>query len=71
MTKLSSNTLPTILIIEDDRDTLNEVKETLSDEGFLTLTAENIQRFEELKEAHVIKKSRSPWDGSDYRTSIM
>ena len=54
MTKLSSNTLPTILIIEDDRDTLNEVKETLSDEGFLTLTAENIQRFEELKEAHVI-----------------
>jgi two-component system OmpR family response regulator len=54
MTKLSSNTFPTILIIEDDKETLDEIKETLSDEGFLTVTAGSIQGFEELKAHHVI-----------------
>jgi two-component system OmpR family response regulator len=54
VTQLSSNTFPTILIIEDDRDTLDEVRETLSNEGFIILTAENVEGFEELKERHVI-----------------
>jgi DNA-binding response OmpR family regulator len=32
-----SNTHLKILILEDDRDTLEEVNETLTDEGFITL----------------------------------
>ncbi len=54
MTDQRSNTRPAILILEDDRDTLEEVNETLSDEGFLTLSAENIQAFEELTTHHII-----------------
>ena len=49
-----SNTQPKILILEDDRDTLEEVNETLTDDGFLTLCAENIQAFENLTTHHVI-----------------
>jgi two-component system OmpR family response regulator len=49
-----SNTHPKILILEDDRDTLEEVNETLTDDGFLTLCAENIQAFENLTTHHVI-----------------
>lgn len=54
MADQSSNTCPTILILEDDRDTLEEVKETLSDGGFLTLSAEDVRAFEKLKRHHVI-----------------
>ncbi len=49
-----SNTHPKILILEDDRDTLEEVNETLTDDGFLTLCAINIQAFENLTTSHVI-----------------
>jgi two-component system OmpR family response regulator len=49
-----SNTHPTILILEDDRDTLEEVNETLTDDGFLNLCAINIQAFENLPTSHVI-----------------
>ena len=49
-----SNTHPKILILEDDRDTLEEVNETLTDDGFLTLCAENIQAFKNLTTNHVI-----------------
>jgi DNA-binding response OmpR family regulator len=49
-----SKTRPTVLILEDDRDTLDEVNETLSDEGFITLSVENVQAFEELSTRHVI-----------------
>ena len=54
MKEQPSNTLPKILILEDDRDTLEEVNETLTDDGFLTLCAENIQAFENLTTSHVI-----------------
>ncbi|MFT4712107.1 MAG: DNA-binding response OmpR family regulator [Candidatus Azotimanducaceae bacterium] len=50
----SSNPCPTILIVEDDRDTLEEVKEALSEDGFLTLSARNVQAFETIKKRHVI-----------------
>jgi two-component system OmpR family response regulator len=49
-----SNTHPKILILEDDIDTLEEVNETLTDDGFLTLCAKNIQTFENLTTNHVI-----------------
>lgn len=35
-------------------DTLDQVSEALSDEGFLTLRAENIQAFENLTKNHII-----------------
>ena len=54
MTDQSSNTSPTILILEDDRDTLEEVNEALTDEGFLTLTAENVEAYEQLRRHHII-----------------
>lgn len=54
MTDQSTNANPTILILEDDRDTLEEVEEMLSDEGFITLPAENVQAFEKLKKQHII-----------------
>jgi DNA-binding response OmpR family regulator len=50
----SSKICPTILILEDDRDTLEEVKETLTDGGFLVLPAENVQAFEKFKRHHII-----------------
>jgi two-component system OmpR family response regulator len=51
---LIKGTYPTILILEDDRDTLEEVNETLTDDGFLNLCAINIQAFENLPTSHVI-----------------
>ena len=45
---------PTILVLEDDVDTLDEVSEALSDEGFHTLRAESILALGELTESHVI-----------------
>ena len=54
MTNQSSNTRPTILILEDDRDTLEEVNEALMDSGFITLTAESVEAFERLKRHHII-----------------
>jgi DNA-binding response OmpR family regulator len=54
VTNQNSNTRPKILILEDDRDTLEEVSETLSDGGFLTLPAENIQAYEKLNRQHII-----------------
>ena len=54
MTDHSSKTCPTILILEDDKDALEEVAETLVDEGFLTISAKNIQAFEQLKRHHII-----------------
>jgi two-component system OmpR family response regulator len=50
----SSNTCPTILILEDDRDTLEEVNEALTNEGFLTLTAVNIEAYEQSRRDHII-----------------
>jgi two-component system, OmpR family, response regulator len=50
----SSNTCPTILILEDDRDTLEEVNEALTNEGFLTLTAENFEAYEQSSRDHII-----------------
>jgi len=47
-------TCPTILIIEDYIDTLEEVKETLSTDGYITLSAESVQAFEAMKKHHVI-----------------
>ena len=44
----------TILVLEDDVDTLDEVSETLSDEGFHTLRAESALALRELTERHVI-----------------
>ncbi|MFT6285392.1 MAG: DNA-binding response OmpR family regulator [Alcanivorax sp.] len=43
-----------MLILEDDRATLEEVKEALLDGGFFTLSAENIQAFEDLRGLHII-----------------
>lgn len=54
MTDPRSSTSPTILILEDDRDTLEEVEETLSDEGFVTFSAQNVQAFKTLTTHHVI-----------------
>ncbi|MFT5282032.1 MAG: DNA-binding response OmpR family regulator [Yoonia sp.] len=54
MTDQSINTCPTILILEDDIETLAEIKETLLDEGFTILSAENIQTFERLKKHNIV-----------------
>jgi two-component system OmpR family response regulator len=50
----SSNPRPTVLILEDDTDTLKEVTETLSDSGFNALSAENVQSFRALTRGHII-----------------
>jgi two-component system torCAD operon response regulator TorR len=49
-----SNTRPTVLIVEDDAATLEEVEETLIDGGFFTLSAKNIHEFENLAGHHII-----------------
>jgi DNA-binding response OmpR family regulator len=54
MTRQSSNTRPTVLILEDDRATLEEVEETLIDGGFDTLSAGNMQEFKDLGKQHII-----------------
>jgi DNA-binding response OmpR family regulator len=54
MTRQSSNTRPTVLILEDDRATLEEVEETLIDGGFDTLSAGNMQEFKGLGKQHII-----------------
>jgi two-component system OmpR family response regulator len=54
VTRQRTNARPTVLILEDNRDTLEEVEETLLDGGFLTLSAESVQAFEDLKGHHVI-----------------
>jgi DNA-binding response OmpR family regulator len=54
MTHQSSNTRPTVLILEDDRATLEEVEETLIDGGFDTLSAGNMQEFKDLGKQHII-----------------
>ena len=54
MTPQVSNTLPTVLILEDDRATLEEVRETLIDGGFVTLSAGNIRECEDLSGLHII-----------------
>jgi DNA-binding response OmpR family regulator len=54
MTHQVSNTLPTVFILEDDRATLEEVRETLIDGGFVTLSAENIRECEDLSRHHII-----------------
>jgi two-component system OmpR family response regulator len=54
MTHQSSNTRPTVLILEDDRATLEEVRETLIDGGFVTLSAGNIRECEDLSGLHII-----------------
>jgi DNA-binding response OmpR family regulator len=54
MTHQSSNTRPTVLILEDDRATLEEVEETLIDGGFNTLSAGNMQEFKDLGKQHII-----------------
>ncbi len=54
MTEENPNRHPTILVLEDDVDTLDEVSETLSDEGFHTLRAESALALKELTENHVI-----------------
>jgi two-component system OmpR family response regulator len=54
MTHKSSNTRPTVLILEDDRATLEEVEETLIDGGFVTLSAGNIHEFKDLSKHHII-----------------
>jgi DNA-binding response OmpR family regulator len=54
VTDRNTNTCPTILILEDDRDTLEEVEEALSNEGFITLSANNMQTLQSLNKQHVI-----------------
>ena len=54
MTDQNINTCPIILILEDDRATLEELEEALSNEGFIILLAQNIHTFEKLKKKHVI-----------------
>jgi two-component system OmpR family response regulator len=54
VTDKSTNTCPTILILDDDKDTLEEVEEALSDEGFITLSASNMETLQLLKKQHVI-----------------
>jgi two-component system OmpR family response regulator len=54
VTDQSINTCPTILILEDDIETLAEITETLLDEGFTILPAENIQTFERLKKHNIV-----------------
>ena len=54
MTEENSNLHPTILVLEDDVDTLDEVSEALSEEGFHALRAESTHAFEKLIESHVI-----------------
>ena len=54
MTHKSSNTRPTVLILEDNRATLEEVEETLIDGGFVTLSAGNIHEFKALSKHHII-----------------
>jgi DNA-binding response OmpR family regulator len=54
VTDQNINTCPIILILEDDRATLEELQEALSNEGFVILLAENIHTFERLKINHVI-----------------
>jgi DNA-binding response OmpR family regulator len=54
VTHQHSNTRPTVLILEDDRATLEEVKEALLDGGFFTLSAENIQAFEDFRGLYII-----------------
>jgi two-component system OmpR family response regulator len=54
VTDKSTNTCPTILILDDDKDTLEEVEEALSDEGFIILSANNMETLQLLKKQHVI-----------------
>jgi DNA-binding response OmpR family regulator len=54
MTHQSSTTRPTVLILEDDKATLEEVEETLIDGGFDTLSAGNMQEFKDLGKQHII-----------------
>jgi two-component system OmpR family response regulator len=54
VTDQSSNPRPTVLILEDDTDTLEEVTETLSDSGFNALSTDNVQSFRALTRVHII-----------------
>ena len=54
MTHQGPNTRPTVLIVENDRATLEEVKKTLIDGRFFTLSTENIHEFENLAGHHII-----------------
>jgi DNA-binding response OmpR family regulator len=54
VTEQIPKTYTTILILEDDRGALEEITEALSDEGFLTLSAQNVQAFEVIKQNKVI-----------------
>jgi DNA-binding response OmpR family regulator len=54
VTDKTTNICPTILILDDDKDTLEEVEEALSDEGFITLSANNMETLQLLKKQHVI-----------------
>jgi len=54
MTEENPNSQPTVLVLEDDVDTLDEVSEALSDEGFHTLCAKNAFEFGEHIESNII-----------------
>ncbi len=54
VTEQLRKTYRTILILEDDRDALEEITEALSDEGFLTLSAQNFQAVEVIKQNKLI-----------------
>lgn len=54
MTEENPISQPTILVLEDDVDTLDEVSEALSDEGFRTLRAKTAFELGELTENNII-----------------
>jgi DNA-binding response OmpR family regulator len=49
-----SKNCPTVLILEDDLESLDEIKETLDNGGFQTLSAVNLEELEIIKKGNII-----------------